>query len=50
MFENIALPTPGFSDAPMTAMDLGVRKIFFDCLASSLDAFVVNEEASENGD
>jgi hypothetical protein len=30
MLENIAFPTPGFSDAPMTAMDRGVRKILFD--------------------
>jgi len=28
IFENMALPTPGFSDAPMTAMDRGERKIF----------------------
>jgi hypothetical protein len=30
MLENIAFPTPGFSDAPTTAMDRGVRKILFD--------------------
>jgi hypothetical protein len=26
MLEKIALPTPGFSDAPITAIDLGERK------------------------
>jgi hypothetical protein len=30
MLENIAFPTPGFSDAPMTAMDCGSRKLLFD--------------------
>jgi hypothetical protein len=33
MLEKIALPTPGFSDAPITAMDRGARKLFFDWLA-----------------
>lgn len=30
MLENIAFPTPGFSDAPITAMDRGSRKLLFD--------------------
>ena len=30
ILENIAFPTPGFSDAPMTAMDCGSRKLLFD--------------------
>ena len=29
MFENIAFPTPGFSDAPITAIELGLKNIFF---------------------
>ena len=33
MLEKIALPTPGLSDAPITAMDRGARKLFFDWLA-----------------
>ena len=32
MLEKIALPTP-FSDAPITAMDRGARKLSFDWLA-----------------
>jgi hypothetical protein len=28
MFEKIAFPTPGLSEAPMTAIDRGERKIF----------------------
>jgi hypothetical protein len=27
--EKIALPTPGFSDAPITAIEDGERKMFF---------------------
>jgi hypothetical protein len=30
ILENIAFPTPGFSDAPITAMDRGARKLLFD--------------------
>jgi hypothetical protein len=30
MLENIAFPTPGFSDAPITAMDRGARNLPFD--------------------
>jgi hypothetical protein len=30
ILENIALPTPGFSDAPITAIDRGERKTLFE--------------------
>ena len=30
ILENMAFPTPGFSDAPITAMDCGSRKLPFD--------------------
>lgn len=30
MLEKIALPTPGFSEAPITAIDCGERKTFFE--------------------
>jgi hypothetical protein len=30
MLEKIAFPTPDFSDAPMTAMDRGAKKLLFD--------------------
>jgi hypothetical protein len=30
MLENIAFPTPGFSDAPITAIDCGARKLPLD--------------------
>ena len=29
IFENMAFPTPGFSEAPIIAIDIGERKIFF---------------------
>ena len=29
IFENMAFPTPGFSEAPIIAIDVGERKIFF---------------------
>ena len=32
MFVNIVLPTPGFSEAPMTAIDLGEKKIELDMM------------------
>jgi hypothetical protein len=43
MLEKIALPTPGFSDAPITAMDRGARKLFVDWLA-------LNGVAEDDGD
>ena len=30
ILENMAFPTPGLSDAPITAMDCGSRKLLFD--------------------
>jgi hypothetical protein len=32
MLEKIALPTPCFSEAPITAIDRGERKISFESL------------------
>lgn len=46
MLEKIALPTPGFSDAPITAMDRGARKLFFDWLALN----GVDEEDGDDAD
>lgn len=46
MLEKIALPTPGFSDAPITAMDRGARKLFFDWLA----LIGVDEEEGDDAD
>jgi hypothetical protein len=46
MLEKIALPTPGFSDAPITAMDRGARKLFFDWLA----LIGVDEEDGDDAD
>jgi hypothetical protein len=43
MLEKIALPTPGFSDAPITAMDRGARNLFVDWLA-------LNGVAEDDGD
>jgi hypothetical protein len=33
ILEKIALPTPGFSDAPITAIDRGAKKILFESVA-----------------
>jgi hypothetical protein len=30
IFEKIAFPTPAFSEAPITAIDCGLKKIFFE--------------------
>jgi hypothetical protein len=46
MLEKIALPTPGLSDAPITAMDRGARKLFFDWLALK----GVDEEDADDAD
>lgn len=46
MLEKIALPTPGFSDAPITAMDRGARKLFFDWLELN----GVDEEDGDDAD
>jgi hypothetical protein len=37
ILENIAFPTPGFSDAPITAMDRGARKLLFDRVGPTED-------------
>jgi hypothetical protein len=43
ILENIAFPTPGFSDAPITAMDRGARKLLFDRVGPT-------EEVDDNED
>ena len=51
MLEKIALPTPGLSDAPITAMDRGARKLFFDWLAlNGVDEKDVDDAENEEGD
>ena len=45
MLENIAFPTPGFSDAPITAMDCGARKLPLDWLGLYDED---DEDGSEN--
>ena len=47
MLEKTALPTP-FSDAPITAMDLGARKLFFNWLALMEVDDEDNEDDAEN--
>jgi hypothetical protein len=37
ILDNIALPTPAFSDAPIIAIDLGDRKTCFSSLLSEED-------------
>jgi hypothetical protein len=36
MLVKIVLPTPGFSDAPMTAMDRGEKKIELDTVVKRI--------------
>ena len=51
MLEKIALPTPGFSDAPITAMDRGAKKLFFDWLAlNGVDEEDVDDADNEEGE
>ena len=45
ILENIAFPTPGFSDAPITAMDRGARKLLFDRVGPTEDV-----DDNEDGD
>ena len=49
MLEKIALPTP-FSDAPITTMDLGARKLFFNWVALMEVDDEDNEGDAENED
>jgi hypothetical protein len=30
IFENIAFPIPGLSEAPITAIEFGLKKVFFE--------------------
>jgi hypothetical protein len=36
ILENIALPTPGLSDAPITAIDRGERNTLFELADDSI--------------
>ena len=47
ILEKIAFPTP-FSDAPITAMDLGARKLFFNWVALMEVDDEGNEDDAEN--
>ena len=37
IFEKIALPIPGLSEAPITAIEFGLKKVFFESDGDSGD-------------
>jgi hypothetical protein len=47
MLENIAFPTPGFSDAPMIAIECGARKLIFDGMGLKEEEDVEDKEDGE---
>jgi hypothetical protein len=49
ILENMAFPTPGFSDAPITAMDCGSRKLLFDRGGLRAEENVEGKEDEEEG-
>jgi hypothetical protein len=41
IFEKIAFPTPGFSEAPITAIEFGLKKIFFESDGDDESEYVI---------
>jgi hypothetical protein len=49
ILENIAFPTPGFSEAPITATDWGLRKIRFSSIDNDDDVNDDGEACDSEG-
>ena len=41
IFEKIAFPTPGFSEAPITAIEFGLKKIFLESYGDDECEYVI---------